>query len=159
MLQALTFYASKEKLGTAGYAEQVEEINRSAVRIAREVAGDAGPRRGDALPHVDVRPEGPGAPRAVVRRLMDEQVALQAAEGVDFFIGETFVFLEEARLCLQAIKAAGYPAMITFTLREPRRPRACPLGEADARAGRRGRRHRRGQLRRAIPSGCCRSSS
>jgi glutamate/tyrosine decarboxylase-like PLP-dependent enzyme len=40
VLQALTFYASKEKLGTAGYADQVEAINRAAVRIANEVAGD-----------------------------------------------------------------------------------------------------------------------
>jgi betaine-homocysteine S-methyltransferase len=40
VLQTLTFYASRDKLGTAGYADQVEAINRAATRIAREVAGD-----------------------------------------------------------------------------------------------------------------------
>jgi betaine-homocysteine S-methyltransferase len=68
--------------------------------------------------------------RAVVRRLFDEQVAVQASEGVDFFIGETFAFLEEARQCLRAIKAAGYPAMITFTLRQAQTAEGVPLDEA-----------------------------
>ncbi|HJZ13278.1 MAG TPA: homocysteine S-methyltransferase family protein, partial [Acidobacteriota bacterium] len=41
VLQALTFYASEEKLSTVGLAGKVDEINTAAVRIAREVAGDS----------------------------------------------------------------------------------------------------------------------
>src|SRR2546428_3209235 len=40
VLQTCTFYASEDKLRTAGYADQVEQINRAAVRVARKVAGD-----------------------------------------------------------------------------------------------------------------------
>src|SRR6266699_1950592 len=40
VLQSLAFYASKEKLATVGYANRVRDINRAAVRLAREVAGD-----------------------------------------------------------------------------------------------------------------------
>src|SRR6202167_2574269 len=40
VLQALTFYASRDKLATVGLENQVDELNRSAVRVAREVAGD-----------------------------------------------------------------------------------------------------------------------
>ena len=40
VLQALTFYASRDKLATVGLENRLEEMNRSAVRIAREVAGD-----------------------------------------------------------------------------------------------------------------------
>jgi len=40
VLQALTFYASRDKLATVGLEDRVEDINRSAVRIAKEVAGD-----------------------------------------------------------------------------------------------------------------------
>jgi betaine-homocysteine S-methyltransferase len=129
VLQALTFYASKEKLGTAGYADQVEAINRAAVRIANEVAGDQAVVAGTLCLTWMYDPKDP-ASRAVVRRSFDEQVAVQASEGVDFFIGETFAFLEEARQCLRAIKAAGYPAMITFTLRQAQTAEGVPLDEA-----------------------------
>lgn len=129
VLQALTFYASREKLGTAGYADQVEAINRTAVRIANEVAGGAALVAGTLSLTWMYDPKDP-ASRDRVRRLFDEQVAVQASEGVDFFIGETFAFLEEARICLQAVKAAGYPAMITFTLREAKTGDGVPIGEA-----------------------------
>jgi betaine-homocysteine S-methyltransferase len=129
VLQALTFYASKEKLATAGYADQVEAINRAAVRIANEVAGDQAVVAGTLCLTWMYDPKDP-ASRGVVRRLFDEQIAVQAGEGVGFFIGETFTFLEEARQCLHAIKAAGYPAMITFTVRGSETAEGVPLDEA-----------------------------
>jgi betaine-homocysteine S-methyltransferase len=129
VLQALTFYASKEKLGTAGYADQVEAINRAAVRIASEVAGEEALVAGTLCLTWMYDPHDPSS-RDRTRRLFDEQVAVQASEGVDFFIGETFVFLEEARLCLRAVKDAGLPAMITFTLREAKTAEGVPLDEA-----------------------------
>ena len=36
VLQALTFYASRDKLATVGLEDRLEELNRSAVRVARE---------------------------------------------------------------------------------------------------------------------------
>ena len=44
VLQTMTFYASDDKLATVGLAGKVDEINRTAVRIAREIAAE-----GDAL--------------------------------------------------------------------------------------------------------------
>ena len=38
VLQALTFYASEEKLATVGLAGRVDDINQAAVRVARSVA-------------------------------------------------------------------------------------------------------------------------
>ncbi len=128
VLQALTFYASKEKLGTAGYADKVKAINRAAVRIAKEVAGTQALVAGTLCLTWMYDPKDP-ASRDRVRRLFDEQINVQASEGVDFFIGETFAFLEEARICLRAIKDAGYPAMITFTLRQPASGEGTPVGE------------------------------
>ena len=40
VLQALTFYASRDKLATVGLEDRVEDINRTAVRVAKEVAGE-----------------------------------------------------------------------------------------------------------------------
>jgi betaine-homocysteine S-methyltransferase len=129
VLQALTFYASQEKLGTAGYGAAVEAINRAAVRIAREVAGDQALVAGTLCLTWMYDPNDPSS-RDRVRRLFDEQVAVQAAEGVDFFIGETFTFLEEASLALRAVKEAGYPAMITFTLKTGETGEGVPAGDA-----------------------------
>src|ERR671930_1957618 len=41
VLQALTFFGTREKLTRAGYGEQTEAINQAAVRIARDAAGDS----------------------------------------------------------------------------------------------------------------------
>ena len=38
VLQALTFYASEDKLGTVGLAGKVDDINRAAVQAARAAA-------------------------------------------------------------------------------------------------------------------------
>src|SRR5438046_8400116 len=40
VLQALTFFGTREKLNRAGYGAQTEKINHAAVRLAKEVAGD-----------------------------------------------------------------------------------------------------------------------
>src|ERR1700735_2663207 len=39
VLQALTFYASRDKLATVGLEDRIEDLNRAAVRIACEGAG------------------------------------------------------------------------------------------------------------------------
>src|SRR6187397_3022773 len=40
VLQALTFFGTREKLSRAGYGTQTEEINFAAVKLAKEVAGE-----------------------------------------------------------------------------------------------------------------------
>src|SRR5678810_1353236 len=40
VLQALTFFGTREKLSRAGYGKQTETINHAAVKIAKEIAGD-----------------------------------------------------------------------------------------------------------------------
>src|SRR3990172_5946848 len=41
VLQTMTFYASDDKLATVGLQGKVDEINRTAVQVAREVASEA----------------------------------------------------------------------------------------------------------------------
>jgi betaine-homocysteine S-methyltransferase len=122
VLQALTFYASRDKLGTAGYADQVATINRAAVRIAREVAGDQALVAGTLSLTWQFDPESPSA-KAHVGELFDEQVALQAEEGVDFFICETFHYVAEALLALKAVRKVGLPAMVTMAFKATERTR------------------------------------
>ena len=118
VLQTCTFYATQEKLRSAGYAGQMEQINRAAVRIAREVAGDHALVAGNLSLTWQYSPDDPNSNRLVLD-LFRQQAALQVEEGVDFFIAETFHYLGEALLALQAIKEARHTAMITFNFKQP----------------------------------------
>jgi betaine-homocysteine S-methyltransferase len=54
--------------------------------------------------------------RRAVQAMFQEQVGWAADAGVDFVIGETFQFAGEALLALEAIRAAGLPAVITLAI-------------------------------------------
>ena len=100
VLQALTFYASRDKLATVGLENRLEELNRAAVRIAREVAGDQCLVAGN-LSLTWMYEHGSPASYDRVRRTFDEQLAVQVEEGIDFVIGETFSWLGEALLAVE----------------------------------------------------------
>lgn len=112
VLQALTFYGDDETLTSVGQRSQTAELNRTAVRLARQAAG------ADTLVAgviTQTRCYAKGDPDAArrARRLFAEQVTLQREEGVDFLIGETFRYLSEALLALEVIVDSGLTAMIT----------------------------------------------
>ena len=116
VLQTMTFYASDDKLATVGMEGTVDEINRNAVRIAREVAAE-----GDALVAGNLSltwaydPADAASPDHV-RGLFDRQLQDQLSAGPpDFWIGETFSFLGEALLFVERAKATGLPVMVTMS--------------------------------------------
>ena len=113
VLQALTFYASRDKLATVGLENQLEELNRSAVRIARDVAGDRCLVAGNLSLTWMYRPDSPSA-RDRVRKTFDEQLAIQVSAGVEFIIGETFSWLGEALIAVERAKKTGLPVMVTI---------------------------------------------
>jgi len=112
VLQALTFYASRDKLATVGLAGRLGELNRQAVRIAREVAGDQCLVAGN-LCLTWMYDAKDAKSKDVVRKQFDEQLEVQIDEGVDFIIGETFGWLGEALLAVERGKATGLPVMVT----------------------------------------------
>ena len=113
VLQALTFYASRDKLATVGLEDKLEDINKSAVRIAREVAGDKCLVAGNLSLTWMYEPSSPSAADRV-RKTFDEQLALQCGEGVDFIIGETYSWLGEALIAVERAKTTGLPVMVTI---------------------------------------------
>jgi betaine-homocysteine S-methyltransferase len=112
VLQALTFYASRDKLATVGLENRLEELNRAAVRIAREVAQDQCLVAGN-LSLTWMYEHGSPASYDRVRKTFDEQLAVQVDAGVDFIIGETFSWLGEALLAVERGKETGLPVMVT----------------------------------------------
>src|SRR6266852_6814277 len=113
VLQALTFYASSDKLATVSLENRLEDLNRSAVRIAREVAGDRCLVAGNLSLTWMYEPGSPSAADRV-RKTFDEQLSVQVDEGVDFIIGETFSWLGEALIAVERAKRTGLPVMVTI---------------------------------------------
>ena len=123
VMVALTYYAHREKLRDVGREDDLEAMNRQAVRIAREVA-----REGDALVAGNVcntwayDPDDP-ATAGIVRAMYAEQLGWAAEEGVDFVISETNDYLGEALIALEVISGLGLPAMVTLAPTQPDRTR------------------------------------
>jgi len=113
VLQALTFYASRDKLASVGLEDRLEELNRSAVRVAREVAGDQCLVAGN-LSLTWMYEPGNSSAADRVRKTFDEQLAVQVDEGVDFIIGETFSWLGEALIAVERSRKTGLPVMVTI---------------------------------------------
>ncbi|MEX0833438.1 MAG: homocysteine S-methyltransferase family protein [Actinomycetota bacterium] len=115
VLQALTFYASEEKLATVGLGDKVDEINKAATAVAREAALE-----GDALVAGNLTltwsydPADPATADSV-REQFDRQLADQMALGIDFVICETYSYIGEAIIATEQAKKTGLPVMTTMS--------------------------------------------
>ncbi len=131
VMVALTYYAHRGKLKDVGRENDLEAMNRQAVRIANEVA-----REGDALVAGDIcntwayDPKNKEASSKVVRGMYEEQLSWAVDEGIDFVIAETNDYLGEALIALEVIKELKFPAMVTLASTRPHQNHA-----ADHRAG------------------------
>ncbi|MDX2152151.1 MAG: homocysteine S-methyltransferase family protein [Bryobacteraceae bacterium] len=138
VLQALTFFATREKLARAGYGKQTEDINVQAVKLARGVAGGAALVAGSVSRTQLFEREGSSA-AAHVRDLLAEQIRLLKDGGVDFLLMETFFHLEEMLIALQCARESGLPVLATMSFRptldacsDGHSPEACAKAMADA---------------------------
>lgn len=116
VLQALTFFGTREKLTRAGYGAQTEEINQAAVAIAKEIAGEQALVAGSVSRTQLFERQGPAA-AGYVRDLLNEQIHLLQHSGVDLLILETFFHLEEMRIALDCVAASGLPIIATMSFR------------------------------------------
>ncbi|HET9919495.1 MAG TPA: homocysteine S-methyltransferase family protein [Ktedonobacteraceae bacterium] len=124
VMVALTYYAHREKLRDVGRENDLERMNRQAVRLANEVA-----REGNALVAGNIcntwayDPDNAHETSKVVRAMYKEQLTWAVEEGVDFVISETNDYLGEALIALEVIKSFGLPAMVTLASVQPRTTR------------------------------------
>jgi betaine-homocysteine S-methyltransferase len=116
VLQALTFFGTREKLSRAGYGAETEKINAAAVKLAKDVAGDRALVAGSVSRTQLIEREGEAA-LAKARDHIAEQIRLLADAGVDFLILETFFHLCEMRAALEAAQASGLPVVATMSFR------------------------------------------
>jgi betaine-homocysteine S-methyltransferase len=120
VMVALTYYAHREKLRMVGREGDLEQMNRTAVRIAGQVA-----REGGALVAANISntwsydPADARRTGAIVRAQYEEQLSWAVDEGVDFVIAETNDYLGEALIGLEVCHELGLSAMVTFASVQP----------------------------------------
>ena len=119
VIEAFTYNAHREKMRIIGKEDLLEPLNRAALKIAKEVAEEVEGGQEPNLVAGNISNSNIWNPddkhsRRQVREMFEEMVVWSTDEGVDFIIGETFYFAEEAFCALEVIKKAGVPAVITI---------------------------------------------
>jgi len=116
---AFTFGANRPKLEEYGLEEDVREINRGLVLISRQAAGKEGLVAGDISSTGSfIEPFGDMPFETAVSHYR-EQVAGLLEGGVDFFIIETMIDIQEARAALLAVKeSCDLPVCVSMTFNE-----------------------------------------
>jgi betaine-homocysteine S-methyltransferase len=116
VLQALTFFGTREKLSRAGYGAQTEAINTAAVKLAKEVAAERALVAGSVSRTQLLEREGMKSLNQA-RDHIAEQIRLLKDAGVDFLILETFFHLAEMEVALECASDSGLPAVATISFR------------------------------------------
>src|SRR5438132_1283846 len=120
VVEALTYYAHREKLRVIGREGELEELNRAALQLGREVADESGTLLAGNISNTNAFLPDDAESKRRVREMFEEQVAWAVEARVDFVIGETLSWCEESLIALEVIKQAGLPSVITLAIhREP----------------------------------------
>jgi betaine-homocysteine S-methyltransferase len=131
VMVAFTYYGHRGKLRQIGREDDLEPLNRNALRIAREVAAEGGALlAGNICNTWAYDPDDPAASGEIVRAMYHEQIGWAVEEGADLIIAETNDYLGEALIGLEEIKAVDLPAVVTFASTMKETIDGVPLAEA-----------------------------
>lgn len=100
-----------------GREDDLEKINRIALRMAREVAEETGTLFAGGISNTDLFADKDCKdPAKEIRAIFEEQVRWSKEEGVEYMIAETIAYFEEAKIALEVIKSFDLPAVITMAV-------------------------------------------
>jgi methionine synthase / methylenetetrahydrofolate reductase(NADPH) len=121
IIETNTFGANRFKLAPLGLADEVQRLNSRGVKIAREARDSAGR---EVLIAGSIGPLGLGvqsrhpSPDEILDIFHEQALALEE-RGVDFYILETFSYIEEILLAVDAIRSfSGLPIIAELTYSE-----------------------------------------
>ncbi|MEP7019510.1 MAG: homocysteine S-methyltransferase family protein [Pseudonocardiales bacterium] len=118
VVEAFTYYAHREKLRLIGKEDLLERLNRDALQIAKDVARETDALFAGDICNTNIYESDNAASADQVRAMFTEQVGWAVEAGVDFVIGETFSFAEEALIALDVIQQTGLPSVITLAFHQ-----------------------------------------
>jgi homocysteine S-methyltransferase len=114
LIETNSFGANRRKLATHFLEEELERINSTAVKLARDAREIAGR---DVLIAGSIGPLGESATSRIRRELFAEQAGVLEGRGADLFMVETFYDLEElvdAVTAVRSVSSLPIVALLTF---------------------------------------------
>jgi methionine synthase / methylenetetrahydrofolate reductase(NADPH) len=121
MIETNTFGANRFKLAPLGLGDEVQHLNSRGVKIARE-ARESAPR--EVLIAGSIGPLGIGVqarhpePDQILSVFREQALALEE-RGVDLYVLETFSYIEELLLAIEAVRSfSGLPIIAQLTYAE-----------------------------------------
>lgn len=119
IVYASTFTGNRIKLEEYGLQERLEEINTQLVALSRQAVGDQALVAGDmTMTGQQLFPMGELLFEELVE-VYKEQASVLAKAGVDLFVVETMMSLQECRAAVIAIReVCDLPIMVTLTYNE-----------------------------------------
>jgi betaine-homocysteine S-methyltransferase len=116
VVEAFTYYAHRQKLKVIGRENILEEMNRQALRIARDVADRHGCLMAGDICNTNAYEADDKKTHATVRAMFEEQIGWAVEEKADFLIAETIDWCGEAEIALDVMKKTGLPAVVTLSV-------------------------------------------
>ena len=117
IMVAFTYYAHREKLRVIDKEHLLEEMQKTALTLARQAADEAQNSHilvAGNICNTNIYNENDPTTHSEVRKMFDEQVAWAAEVGVDFIIAETIAHHGEAKLALASILQADLEAVVNL---------------------------------------------
>ncbi|XP_002740340.1 betaine--homocysteine S-methyltransferase 1-like [Saccoglossus kowalevskii] len=113
---AFTYYATREKTRLIGKEDTLEQLNKNALKMAREVADEKGVLMAGNICNTNIYQPGKKDREDEIKGMFKEMIEWSVEAGADFILAETYAHLGEALLAVEAIKehGKGLPAVVTF---------------------------------------------
>jgi betaine-homocysteine S-methyltransferase len=119
VVEAFTYYGHRSKLRLIGKEHLVENLNRTALKIAREVVDEFPDKNlllaGNVSNTTVYDAENPESLKEI-RSMFVEQLTWAKEANVDYIIAETFSDLGEAEIALEVINEFKIPAVVTLAI-------------------------------------------
>jgi homocysteine S-methyltransferase len=116
VIETNSYGANRIKLQAHGLVDQLEEINRAAVRLAREAANDDVLVAGSVGPCLKSEQLFSDHLADHLAETFREHMAVLADEGIDLFLLETFTHVQEALLAASIAKEFNLPVFVSVTV-------------------------------------------
>ncbi len=116
VIETNSYGANRIKLEGHGLSEQLEEINRAAVRLARDAAGDDVLVAGSIGPCLKSEQLFEDRHSDELEAVFREHIGIVANEGVDLILLETFTHIQEAQLAAKIAKEFNIPVFVSMTV-------------------------------------------